>query len=60
MTASGRFAHRKEYVETVAQQHNFKIVYYEAMDGFRYEGGTGVRGHAFVLQLEMPTKNDEL
>ena len=50
MTASGRFAHRKEYVEAVSKAHQFHVLHYEALDGFRYEQGVAVRGHLFVLQ----------
>jgi predicted TPR repeat methyltransferase len=47
---SGRFAHRKSYVETSAQRHGLQVIYYETLDGFRYEQGAAVRGHLFVLQ----------
>ena len=58
LTASGRFAHRKEYVEAVSAAHNFRIKHYEPLDGFRFEHGVGVRGHLFVL--EKIGKSDEL
>lgn len=58
LTASGRFAHRKEYVETVCKAHQFRIHHYEPLDGFRYEQGAAVRGHLFVLQKASST--DEL
>lgn len=50
LTASGRFAHRKEYVEYVSEKYGLHILRYEAMDGFRYERGVPVRGHMFVLK----------
>ena len=50
LTASGRFAHRKEYVEAVSQAHQFRVKHFEALDGFRYEQGVAVRGHLFVLE----------
>ena len=49
LTPSGRFAHRKQYVEAIAEQHAMEVVRYETMDAFRYEKGEGVRGH-FVLR----------
>jgi len=50
LTPSGRFAHRKEYVTETAENVGFDVVHYEALDGFRFEGGVAVRGHAFILQ----------
>ena len=50
LTASGRFAHRKEYAASVGQSHNLQIIHYEPLDGFRFERGVAVRGHAFVMQ----------
>lgn len=58
LTASGRFAHRKEYVGAVSETHQFRVKHYEALDGFRYEQGVAVRGHLFVLQKV--EKTDEL
>ena len=60
LTASGRFAHRKEYVEAVSAAHHFRIQHYEPLDGFRYEHGVGVRGHLFVLQKTDTGSSDEL
>ena len=62
LTASGRFAHRKEYVEEVSRKHGFRIFYYQAMNDFRYEKGQGVRGHLFILQRVQDGSNgsDEL
>lgn len=50
LTASGRFAHRMEYVVSVGQRFNLALVYYEPLDGFRFEHGVGVRGHIFIMQ----------
>jgi predicted TPR repeat methyltransferase len=33
LTASGRFAHRKDYVVLAAQQHGFAVEYYEPLNG---------------------------
>ena len=50
LTASGRFAHRMEYVVSVGKKFNLALVYYEPLDGFRFEHGVGVRGHVFIMQ----------
>jgi len=50
ITASGRFAHRKEYVVSVGKRHSFELVHYDNMDGFRYEGSVPVRGHLFIMK----------
>jgi predicted TPR repeat methyltransferase len=50
LTASGRFAHRHEYVIEVANRYHLSLVHYEPLLNFRYEKGVGVRGHIFVLQ----------
>ena len=65
LTASGRFAHRKDYVVSLANQNSFRVLYYESIDGFRSESGKEVRGHLFVLNKDSSytvdtTKNDEL
>ena len=60
LTASGRFAHRKEYIADIGNQFGLKVVHYEALDGFRHELGTDVRGHAFLMRKETLSKNDEL
>lgn len=52
LTASGRFAHRKEYVAAVGQRHGLYLVHYEPMEGFRHELGKDVRGHAFLMKKE--------
>ncbi|CAB9498933.1 Methyltransferase domain [Seminavis robusta] len=49
LTASGRFAHRKEYVMEVGKRHNLHVKHYEPLHGFRYERGEAVRGHAFIM-----------
>lgn len=58
LTASGRFAHRKEYIVAVSEAHHFRVQHYEPLDGFRYENGVGVRGHLFVLQKTMSHKDE--
>ena len=50
LTPAGRIAHRKEYVEDVANSHSFDVILYEQLDDFRKENGVGVRGHLFVLK----------
>jgi len=50
LTASGRFAHRKEYAESVGKSHELHVVHYEPLENFRTENGVGVRGHMFVMQ----------
>lgn len=39
ITPSGRIAHRKEYVEEIAEAHSFDVVLYEKLDNFREEKG---------------------
>lgn len=60
LTASGRFAHRKEYVEAVGKRHNFQLFHYEPLIDFRFESGVGVRGHIFVMQKTNGLVKDEL
>lgn len=50
LTASGRFAHRKQYVIDTGEKHDLHLVHYEALDGFRYERGVAVRGQVFILR----------
>ena len=50
LTASGRFAHRKEYVESLANDVGLKVIYTEIMDGFRHEHGKSVRGNMFIVK----------
>jgi len=60
LTASGRFAHRKEYVQSVGEVHNLKLVHYEPMADFRFENGVGVQGHIFVMQKQTSIAEQEL
>lgn len=50
LTPSGRFAHRKSYVEAVGQAHGLAVVHYEALVDFRFERGVGVQGHVFIMR----------
>ena len=61
LTASGRFAHRKEYVLTIGRQHGLELIHYESLDGFRHENGKDVHGHLFVMQKQRqsPKKNND-
>lgn len=52
LTASGRFAHRKQYVLDMATENSLRLVHYERLINFRFENGVGVRGHIFVLQKD--------
>ena len=58
LTASGRFAHRKEYIADIGNQFGLQVVHYEALDGFRHELGNDVRGHAFLMKKK--DQKDEL
>lgn len=60
LTASGRFAHRKEYVQSVGEGRGLKLVHYEPMTDFRYENGVGVQGHIFVMQKQTSGADQEL
>jgi predicted TPR repeat methyltransferase len=60
LTASGRFAHRKDYVVAAALKHNLELVRYEPLDGFRYEHGVAVRGHLFVVKKAGNIDHQEL
>ena len=60
LTPSGRVAHRKEYVEDIADANSFQIILYEKLDHFREEKGEIVRGHLFVLRKNSSLKKDEL
>ena len=57
LTPSGRFAHRKEYVEGLAEEFGLQSIYYEPLEDFRYEQGTGVRGHIFIIQ-KLPVQDE--
>ena len=59
LTASGRFAHRKEYVQSVGEAHNLNVLYYEPMADFRFENGVGVEGHIFVMQKQKVNSGDQ-
>ena len=59
LTPSGRFAHRKEYVEQIAEAYRLELMHYESLDGFRHEMGKAVRGHIFVMKKKGPI-TDEL
>jgi predicted TPR repeat methyltransferase/tetratricopeptide (TPR) repeat protein len=59
LTASGRFAHRKDYVVATGQQNGLNLVHYEPLDGFRHEKGVPVRGHVFVMK-KTSEQNGEL
>jgi predicted TPR repeat methyltransferase len=54
LTPSGRFAHRRSYVEEMGRAYNLQLHHYEPLLNFRYEGGKGVSGHIFVLQKRSP------
>lgn len=54
---SGRFAHNKRYVEDVGKQHSLNVLHYEAMRGFRHEGGKDVNGHIFIMQKNAATSS---
>lgn len=60
LTASGRFAHRKEYVQSVGEAHSLKLIHYEPMTDFRFENGVGVQGHIFVMQKQTSNGDQEL
>lgn len=60
LTASGRFAHRKEYVESVGHAHDLTVVHYESLDGFRHEKGKDVKGHMYVMKKATDSKKSEL
>jgi predicted TPR repeat methyltransferase len=63
ITPSGRIAHRREYVETVANDNSFEVALYKDLNGFRKENGVDVPGHFFVLKRlsdNFPSGTDEL
>lgn len=62
ITPSGRIAHRKDFVESVARNNSFRVVLYEKLDGFRKENGAAVPGHFFVMKksTNRSPRNDEL
>ena len=50
LTASGRFAHNRYYVEATGKENDLYLFHYEHLETFRFENGKGVNGHIFVLQ----------
>jgi len=58
LTPSGRFAHRKEYVERVGKEHSLETIHYEPMEDFRREGAAYVRGHIFIMKKELEHSNE--
>ena len=60
LTASGRFAHRRQYVEAVGKKHGLKAISYVPLDGFRFESGVPVRGHIFIMTKLQRNNNQEL
>jgi len=60
LTASGRFAHRRQYVEVVGKKHGLKTISYVPLDGFRFESGIPVRGHIFIMTKQQRNNNQEL
>ena len=50
LTASGRFAHNRHYVESIGREHDLHLFHYEPLENFRYENGKGVGGHIFIMQ----------
>ncbi|KAI2503964.1 methyltransferase domain-containing protein [Fragilaria crotonensis] len=50
LTASGRFAHNRHYVEDIGKEHDLHLFHYEPLENFRYENGKGVNGHIFIMQ----------
>lgn len=60
LTASGRFAHRKEYAVSVGKANGLELVHYEVLNDFRFEKGVGVRGHIFVMKKSNTSKDQEL
>ncbi|KAL3945572.1 MAG: hypothetical protein SGBAC_000312 [Bacillariaceae sp.] len=58
LTASGRFAHRKQYVESVAANVGLEVIHNEIMDGFRHEHGKDVRGNMFIMKKVSKTEQE--
>lgn len=56
LTPSGRFAHRKAYALEVGTTTGLELIHYESLDGFRFEQGSEVRGHLFVMKK--PVKDE--
>lgn len=60
LTASGRFAHNRNYVQEMGTAHDLHLFHYEPLENFRHEGGKGVSGHIFILQKRTTASKDEL
>lgn len=58
LTASGRFAHNRRYVEEIGKDHDLHLIHYEPLENFRYENGKGVSGHIFILQKQTATDQE--
>jgi predicted TPR repeat methyltransferase len=58
LTPSGRFAHRKAYVEYVSRSNGLRVVHYEELLNFRHERGSAVNGHIFVVQKTVDDKDE--
>jgi predicted TPR repeat methyltransferase len=58
LTASGRFAHNRRYVEEIGKDHDLQLMHYEPLENFRYENGKGVGGHIFVVQKRSATDQE--
>ncbi|MES2216858.1 MAG: tetratricopeptide repeat protein [Pseudomonadota bacterium] len=48
MNQSGRFSHQKNYIDSLAEQHNFKVLYYQKTVT-RQQNNEPVYGHLYVL-----------
>mmetsp|Transcript_3382 Transcript_3382/g.6861 ORF Transcript_3382/g.6861 Transcript_3382/m.6861 type:complete len:477 (-) Transcript_3382:30-1460(-) len=48
LTPSGRFAHRKAYVEDALKEAGLTLVKHQYMENFRFENGVGVMGHMVI------------
>ncbi len=48
MNQSGRFAHQKKYLDSLAQQNHFKIAHYVVVET-RMQNNEPVHGHVYVL-----------
>jgi predicted TPR repeat methyltransferase len=60
LTASGRFAHNRKYVQDMGVAHDLQLFHYEPLENFRYEGGKGVSGHIFIMHKRTTVAKDEL
>lgn len=48
---TGRFAHSKVYIESLAYEHGFEIKY-SGTQNIRKEKGGWVKGHNYILRCE--------